>query len=349
MKAKQARKHDGPHSSATSNHSKLEQGDKPQVVYIDTMERGLALAAGRLLRGHQNLSGADVRGRQTEDPQARHLPGSCQLPRRHPKAGPRAYWEDPAGSSRNRSENGHVQGQWRRNGSGATWTKTGSGPSPRSSGCWRSTCTRSGASAQIPRDPARPQVNALLDDIVDNHGRSQADAVLAQIRNICNWYDANRAEYYKSPVVPKMKREKRKPEDRARKRFLNDNEIRLMWEAADQCGQFGALTKLALLTGQRRGRFGEKSTAVRWTEISNDGVWTFNQEDRRKGTPERIKLSPLALDIVAQQNKIDGNPFVFPGGPKGPFNHFSQGMDELRDKLPDMPHWTIRPGRTAPS
>ena len=80
---------------------------------------------------------------------------------------------------------------------------------------------------------------------------------------------------------------------------------------------------------------------MRWTEISNDGVWTFNQEDRRKGTPERIKLSPLALDIVAQQNKIDGNPFVFPGGPKGPFNHFSQGMDELRDKLPDMPHWTI--------
>jgi integrase len=186
----------------------------------------------------------------------------------------------------------------------------------------------------------RLHVNDLLDHIVDNHGRSQADAVLAVIRGICNWY-ATRSEHYESPIVAKMKRDRRKPEDRARSRFLNDNEIRLVWDAANECGQFGALVQVALLTGQRRGRFGEKSTAMRWSEIAKNGLWTFSHEERRKGVANQIKLSPMAMEIIRKRSKIDGNPFVFPGCAKGPFNHFSQGMDQLREKLPDLPHWTI--------
>jgi len=111
----------------------------------------------------------------------------------------------------------------------------------------------------------RPQVNELLDWIVDHHGRSQADAVLAIVRGICNWYAANRSEHYVSPIVAKMKRDKRKPRQKARNRFLADDEIRRVWEAADAAGMFGAFVKIALLTGQRR----EKVSTMKWEDIQD--------------------------------------------------------------------------------
>jgi Arm DNA-binding domain/Phage integrase central domain len=52
------------------------------------------------------------------------------------------------------------------------------------------------------RDIRREHVNELLDGIVDHHGHSQADAVLAIVRGICNWYAA-RTEDYSSPIVAK--------------------------------------------------------------------------------------------------------------------------------------------------
>src|SRR5262249_34195831 len=102
-------------------------------------------------------------------------------------------------------------------------------------------------------DIRRAAVNALLDRIVDHHGRSQADAVLAIVRGICNWYAA-RSEHYVSPIVAKMKRDKRNAKARARNRFLSDDEIRRVWKAAENNGSFGALVRFALLTGQPRER-----------------------------------------------------------------------------------------------
>ena len=51
----------------------------------------------------------------------------------------------------------------------------------------------------------RGEVNALLDGIADDHGPSQADAVLATIRGVMNWYEA-RSEHYSSPIVRRMRR-----------------------------------------------------------------------------------------------------------------------------------------------
>ena len=41
------------------------------------------------------------------------------------------------------------------------------------------------------------------------------------------------------------------------------------------------------------------------------------------------------------QPRIAGNPFVFAGRGKGPFNSFSQRKEELEAKLPDLPPWTL--------
>ena len=83
------------------------------------------------------------------------------------------------------------------------------------------------------------------------------------------------------PIVKGMKRSKK--DDRKQPRFLNNEEIRSVWEACDQLGTFGRLVKFALLTAQRRGKLGENEASIRWADIDASGTWTINVEERRKG------------------------------------------------------------------
>jgi integrase len=187
-------------------------------------------------------------------------------------------------------------------------------------------------------DIRRDKVNALLDHIEDNHGTKQADAVLATVRNIMNWYQC-RNEYYTSPIVRGMKRDKRKAQDRHRSRILNDNEIRRLWQACtDVNGTYGALVKVLLLTAQRR----DKVVTMRWDDVDlSSGEWTIAAQAREKETAGKLKLPAMALEIVAQQPHIVGNPYVFAGRGNGPFNSFSQRKEELDEKLEGMADWVL--------
>ena len=84
------------------------------------------------------------------------------------------------------------------------------------------------------------------------------------------------------------------------------------------------LVRFALLTAQRRGKLGSNDAAMKWSDIK-DGVWTIDVEEREKGTAHQIKLPQMVLDILKEQPRIAGNPYVFPGlGGNGPFNSFSR-------------------------
>ena len=197
-------------------------------------------------------------------------------------------------------------------------------------------------------DIRRKTVTELLDWIKDNHSTAMADYVLATIRSIMTWQQ-KREDDYVSPIVKGM----RQGNGKARRRILNENEIRRVWQAAGENGTFGALVKMLLLTAQRR----EKVTTMRHDDVV-DGVWTIRAEEREKGTPGALKLPQAALDIIAAQPHIAGNPYVFAGSlrgrrpkqdtpkdklPTGPasFNSFSQRKAELEAKLADIPHWTL--------
>jgi integrase len=193
------------------------------------------------------------------------------------------------------------------------------------------------------REIKRGDVAALLDRIVDQNGARQADVVLAIIRKMMNWY-ATRNDDYSSPVVRGMGRYN--AGDRKRKRFLgmplaegrdyNDDEIRALWTACGESGTFGALVKVALLTGQRR----EKVDGMQWGHVV-DGVWTIPSAAREKGNAGSLRLPQLVLDIIQAQPRIAGNPHVFPGRGRGPFNSFSERKAELDAKLPDMAPWVL--------
>ncbi|BCG72698.1 integrase [Mesorhizobium sp. 113-1-2] len=167
----------------------------------------------------------------------------------------------------------------------------------------------------------RGDVAALLDEIEDGHGARQADAVLAIVRGICNWFAA-RDDSYLSPIVRGMRR----ATPTKRERVLTDEEIRAIWQQASKAGTFGDILKIALTTAQRR----EKILTMRWDDISIDGVWHVPSDEREKGTGGELKLPALALDVVKARSRIGENPYVFAGRTKkGFFNGVSKSKAAL--------------------
>ncbi|MCK1391686.1 integrase family protein [Bradyrhizobium sp. 1] len=176
------------------------------------------------------------------------------------------------------------------------------------------------------------------------NGPRQADIIFALIRSICFWVeDEEVIDGYESPLRYRPKRRgKNKRRGGGRERVLDDNELRMVWRAAEQMGGlYGGLVRLLLLTGQRR----QCLATAKWSEIV-DGTWFIRDEgDDAKGTGQILRLPPLALQILNALPRIKGNPYVFGVEDKGehkPFNSFSQRKDEILELLPrPIPRWTL--------
>ncbi len=180
----------------------------------------------------------------------------------------------------------------------------------------------------------RSDVTALLDMVEDASGPRQADYVLAIVRGLMNWYAA-RTDDYVPCLVRGMGRVD--PKNRKRARILDDDEIRAVWVVAAGNGSFGAILRLALLTAQRR----EKIAALRWEDMTIDGVLNIPSEDREKGNGGALVLPAAALAIIQGRKRIGDNPYVFAGRGGGHFNGFSPCKRALDEKVGDLPRWTL--------
>jgi integrase len=179
----------------------------------------------------------------------------------------------------------------------------------------------------------RSDVAALLDRIEDHHGPSQADAALALVRGICNWF-ATRHDDYVSPIARGMRRSN--PKSSERSRILDDDEIRIIWRTAEGQGTFGGFVMLALLTAQRR----EKLASMRWDDVSNAGEWLVPLKDRQKGTGGALMLPDAAIAVVRAQPRIASNPYVFAGRADGHFGGYSPRKRAFDAKAKIAP-WVI--------
>jgi len=181
----------------------------------------------------------------------------------------------------------------------------------------------------------RSDVTALLDDVEDDHGARQADAVLTVVRSIMGWY-ATRSDDYQPPIIRGMRRQN--PKEQVRERILADDEIRKIWKAAEANGTFGAFVRIALLTAQRRA----KIVTMRWGDISKAGEWTIPQEKREKDSAKSLMLPPAAIDIIRAQPRLGENPFVFASArTDGPITGLSMMKNDFVARLSGVEHWTI--------
>jgi integrase len=189
----------------------------------------------------------------------------------------------------------------------------------------------------------RSDIAKLLDVVEDEHGARTADMVLCDLRAICNWHAA-RVDGYNPPFVRRMRRGHNVKRDRV----LDDNELRLIWRAAErpEASAFGAIVRLGLLCGQRR----EKLMSMAWADLDLDsGLWRIpyvpvpkGEETREKSHGGDLVLPPAAIAIIRAQPKFAGTPWVFPAR-SGPGHMMAAGplKRKFDTLLPEMRGWTI--------
>jgi integrase len=84
-----------------------------------------------------------------------------------------------------------------------------------------------------------------------------------------------------------------------RERVLGDDEIREIWQAAeDIAAPYGIIIRLLILTGQRRGEV----AGMHWGEISEDlTTWTMPGERTKNGVSHVVPLSDLARGLLCRE------------------------------------------------
>jgi integrase len=179
----------------------------------------------------------------------------------------------------------------------------------------------------------RGDVVQLLDTIEDTHGAVMADAVLAGVRKVMNWW-AVRDENYAVPLVRGMRRSN--PRERARARILDDNELRAVWKAASEMeSPHGPFVQFLLLVGCRR----REAAGMRRDELRN-GIWTL-PASRSKTKQEVVRpLSTAAQAVRDRVPQIAGSEFVFTLGGGVPINSFHL-LKQMIDKRSGVTGWRL--------
>ena len=110
---------------------------------------------------------------------------------------------------------------------------------------------------------------------------------------------------------------KEHPRDRA----LTDDEIRWLWQAAEEVGwPFGPVTKLLLLTAQRR----DEVANLEWSEIDlAKRVWTLPRDKAKNNRAHEVQLSELAIETLRSLPRV-GDRYVFSTTGDGPVAGFSR-------------------------
>lgn len=184
----------------------------------------------------------------------------------------------------------------------------------------------------------RRDIAALLDKIEDDHGARQADLVMGIIRSIANWHSARNDDFL-SPFTGEFARAMQRVDKkkRTRSRVLSDTELRAVWKAADG-EKYGALVRMLLLTGQRKGAV----LGMRWTDVDDDGVWEIHTEEREKGNAGMIQLPRVAREILAELPRFASNPYVFVASRgSGPMDGSASRAKRAFDKRCGVTGWRL--------
>jgi integrase len=168
----------------------------------------------------------------------------------------------------------------------------------------------------------------LLDKITDRGKGIMANRTLAAVRKLFNWA-AGRDIIAASPCAGIAA----PASETSRDRVLTDDELRLVWNAADAIGwPFGPIVKLMALTGQREGEV----AGMRWSEIDLDGkLWTLPAARVKNSEAQTVPLSDAAVEIIKALPRIandTGLVFVGRKRSKGGYGHvtsFTRAKERL--------------------
>ena len=182
----------------------------------------------------------------------------------------------------------------------------------------------------------RADVSARLGEIAKENGPYAANRARAALSAFFSWgvgdgiVDANPVTGTHKPV-----------EEKSRDRVLTDAELRAVWHLSGT-GDFPAIIRLLILTGQRRDEVG----GMRWSEIDRAGaLWTIPGDRAKNGKPHAVPLAPAALAVLDTVHERAGRDLLFGSG-DGPFQGFGNAKDRLdaamvADLGTPLPAWRL--------
>jgi integrase len=143
-------------------------------------------------------------------------------------------------------------------------------------------------------DITQHDVVAVLDATVDRGAPYQAHNLLGHVRTLFNWAIGRGVYGLERSPCDRLKPGAVIGKKLARKRTLNDDEIRALWSASVKLGYpFGPMYQLLLLTIQRKSEVSD----ARWSEFDlQKKLWTIPAERMKADAPHVV---PLADDAIA--------------------------------------------------
>lgn len=191
----------------------------------------------------------------------------------------------------------------------------------------------------------RTEVHELLDEVTTRHGAPRARELRKHLGKLFNWA----ADRGHTPASPMSGMQRRELGYVARERVLSMDELRQVWAAAVKAGYpFGDLTRLIILTGQRRSEIAEMERG--WIDAEQRTV----EIPAARYKTKRAHVFPLSAPAWALVKTLPrwnvGDCMFSTTAGKRPVSGFSKAkarMDELiaeraaKEGLPPMEPWTV--------
>ena len=157
--------------------------------------------------------------------------------------------------------------------------------------------------------------------ILDPMTPSMHNHIFGIFRTFFNWAE-RRNQIESSPLAKLRKTHK----EQARSRVLTNDELARVWRATEQLEHFGAIIRICILTGQRRGEVSQ--TQPEWIDASvrDAPVIIFPGTITKNGREHRLPLTRATLDLFANS--------------PGTFNGWSKSKKRL-DDASGTTGWTI--------
>jgi integrase len=188
------------------------------------------------------------------------------------------------------------------------------------------------------RDISTDDVNGMLDAIMARGKTVLANRTLAHVRKMFNWA-VKRRFIAVSPCAGVDKPSK----ETSRDRVLTDNELRLVWRAAERIDwPFGPVVQMLILTCQRR----QEVAGMHRAELHGRS-WIISKERTKNGkAAHEVPLSPAALALLDGLHQIGRSGFVFTATGDAAVRGFNSAVVRLNAAVTEMngeqlPHWTL--------
>ncbi|WP_296722673.1 site-specific integrase [Erythrobacter sp.] len=187
----------------------------------------------------------------------------------------------------------------------------------------------------------RPDVVSIIDQMPEEQIANRRN-VFAVMRRMFRWA-VSRGDIERSP----MEGMETPPPVRPRDRWLQDDELRFVWDAAPECHRcFGPIVRLLITTGQRR----EEVSGMQWQELDRkERIWTLPGSRTKNREPNTIPLNDLAvaeLDRQARGEQWPRKGRIFATASGAGFRGYAKGKVKLDGIIAErrgdaLPPWRL--------